>query len=82
MTEHLRAYNSLWQVRSDSWCRLEEAADRLTRPTTEGALKEKCIANCQELLTRLGSLEPLPGLRALRRREERYGRVRAACGLV
>ncbi|MBV8786847.1 MAG: ornithine decarboxylase [Mycobacterium sp.] len=58
MTEHLRAYNSLWQVRSDSWCRLEEAADRLTRPTTEGALKEKCIANCQELLTRLGSLEP------------------------
>lgn len=58
MTEHLRAYNSLWQVRSDSWCRLEEAADRLTRPTTEGVLKEKCIANCQELLTRLGSLEP------------------------
>ena len=29
MTEHLRAYNSLWQVRSDSWCRLEEAAAQL-----------------------------------------------------
>ena len=41
MTEHLRAYNSLWQVRSDSWCRLEEAADRLTRPDTAGALKEQ-----------------------------------------
>ncbi|HWF70207.1 MAG TPA: ornithine decarboxylase, partial [Mycobacterium sp.] len=58
MTEHLRAYNSLWQVRSDSWCRLEEAADRLTRPDTEGALKEKCVAACQELLARLSTLEP------------------------
>src|SRR5271165_4854098 len=58
MTEHLRAYNSLWQVRSDSWCRLEESADRLTRPDTAGALKEKCISACQELLTRLSTLEP------------------------
>jgi arginine decarboxylase len=58
MTEHLRAYNSLWQVRSDSWCRLEEAADRLARPTTGGALKEKCIDTCQDLLNRLGALEP------------------------
>ena len=58
MTEHLRAYNSLWQVRSDSWCRLEEAADRLTRPTTTGALKEKYVSTCQELLARLSTLEP------------------------
>ena len=58
MTEHLRAYNSLWQIRSDSWCRLEESADRLTRPDTAGALKEKCVAACQELLARLGTLEP------------------------
>ncbi len=58
MTEHLRAYNSLWQVRSDSWCRLEEAADRLTRPTTTGALKEKCVSTCQEILARLSTLEP------------------------
>ena len=58
MTEHLRAYNSLWQVRSDSWCRLEEAADRLTRPDTEGALKEECVAACQGLLARLSTLEP------------------------
>jgi arginine decarboxylase len=58
MTEHLRAYNSLWQVRSDSWCRLEESADRLTRPDTEGALKEKCLSACQDLLNRLSSLEP------------------------
>ena len=58
MTEHLRAYNSLWQVRSDSWCRLEEAADRLMRPTTTGALKEKYVSACQELLARLSTLEP------------------------
>jgi arginine decarboxylase len=58
MTEHLRAYNSLWQVRSDSWCRLEEAADRLTRPTTTGALKDKWASVCQELLARLSTLEP------------------------
>jgi len=58
MTEHLRAYNSLWQVRSDSWCRLEEAADRLTRPSTTGALKEKYVSACQELLARLSTLEP------------------------
>jgi arginine decarboxylase len=58
MTEHLRAYNSLWQVRSDSWCRLEEAADRLTRPDTAGELKETCIATCRDLLARLSTLEP------------------------
>ena len=58
MTEHLRAYNSLWQVRSDSWCRLEESADRLMRRDTGGALKEKCIRSCQDLLARLSTLEP------------------------
>jgi arginine decarboxylase len=58
MAEQLRAYNSLWQVRSDSWCRLEEAADRLTRPNTTGAVKEKCVSDCQELLARLSTLEP------------------------
>ncbi|MGO9925652.1 MAG: aminotransferase class I/II-fold pyridoxal phosphate-dependent enzyme, partial [Mycobacterium sp.] len=47
-----------WQVRSDSWCRLEEAADRLTRPTTTGALKDKWASACQELLVRLSTLEP------------------------
>ena len=62
MTEHLRAYNSLWQVRSDSWCRLEEAADRLTRPYTTGALKEKYVSACQELLARAEHLRALLGL--------------------
>ncbi len=58
MTEHLHAYNSLWQVRSDTWCRLEEAADRLTRPHTAGAVKDKCLSACQEQLASLSALEP------------------------
>ncbi|MBO0852273.1 MAG: aminotransferase class I/II-fold pyridoxal phosphate-dependent enzyme [Nocardia sp.] len=58
MTEHLRAYNSLWQVRGDSWCRLEEASDRLTRPTTTGDAKEKWADFCRDLLAELSTLEP------------------------
>lgn len=52
------AYNSAWQLRGDAWCRLEEAADRLTRTTTTGELKDRYVAICQELLTSLSPLEP------------------------
>jgi hypothetical protein len=45
-------------LRGDAWCRLEEAADRLTRPTTDGGLKERYVAICQDLLTQLTPLEP------------------------
>ncbi len=58
MTEHLHAYNSLWQVRSDSWCRLEEAADRLTHPSCIGELKNKWADACRDLLAELSTLEP------------------------
>ena len=58
MSDNSRAYNSIWQLRGDAWCRLEEAADRLTRPTTDGALKERYVAICQDLLTQLTPLEP------------------------
>jgi arginine decarboxylase len=37
---------------------LEEAADRLTRPTTNGELKETYVAICRDLLARLMPLEP------------------------
>jgi arginine decarboxylase len=57
MAEHLHAYNSLWQVRGDSWCRLDEAADRLARPTTTGQLKDKYAGICRELLNQLTPLE-------------------------
>lgn len=53
-----RAYNSVGQLRADAWCRLEEAADRLTRTTTTGALKEKYVGICRDLLIELTPLEP------------------------
>lgn len=58
MSDNSREYNSVWQLRSDAWCRLEEAADRLTRPTTNGELREEYVAICRELLTTLTPLEP------------------------
>lgn len=56
--DNSRAYNSVWQFRGDAWCRLEEAADRLTRPSTTGELKDEYVAICHDLLTRLTPLEP------------------------
>ena len=50
MSDNSRAYNSVWQLRGDSWCRLEEAADRLSRPTTNSELKDEYIAICRDLL--------------------------------
>ena len=58
MADNPRAYNSVWQLRGDSWCRLEEAADRLTRPLCTGKLKEQYVAVCSDLLTNLTPLEP------------------------
>ena len=58
MADNSHAYNSVWQLRGDSWCRLEEAADRLTRTTTTGALKDQYIAICKNLLNQLTPLEP------------------------
>ncbi|SBS79566.1 Arginine/lysine/ornithine decarboxylase [uncultured Mycobacterium sp.] len=58
MADISRAYNSVGQLRADAWCRLEEAADRLTRTTTTGALKEKYVGICRDLLTDLTPLEP------------------------
>ncbi|MDT5091831.1 MAG: hypothetical protein QOH60_1194 [Mycobacterium sp.] len=58
MPETSQAYNSVWQLRGDAWCRLEEAADRLTRTTTTGELKERYIGICGELLASLTPIEP------------------------
>jgi arginine decarboxylase len=58
MADNSHAYNSVWQLRGDAWCRLEEAADRLTRTTTTGALKDQYVAICRELLATLTPLEP------------------------
>lgn len=58
IVDNSRAYNSVWQLRSDAWCRLEEAADRLNRATTTGALKDEYIAICRDQLAALTPLEP------------------------
>ena len=58
MSDNSRAYNSVWQLRGDSWCRLEEASDRLTKPAASGELKEEYVAICRDLLTTLTPLEP------------------------
>ena len=87
MTEHLRAYNSLWQVRSDSWCRLEEAADRLTRPTTTGELKEQIasLPGPTGPSEHAGAVLGLSGLAAIRQgsaafRRRQLRQVRASGG--
>ncbi len=58
MSDNSRAYNSVWQLRGDAWCRLEEASDRLTKPTTSGELKEEYVTICRDLLATLTPLEP------------------------
>jgi arginine decarboxylase len=51
------AYSPVWQVRSDAWSRLEEAADGLNRPGTP-ELKESYAASASDLLAQLTPLEP------------------------
>jgi arginine decarboxylase len=58
MVDTSRAYNSVWQLRADAWCRLEEAAERLSRPITSGHNKEEYAALVTDLLARLTPLEP------------------------
>jgi len=53
-----RAYNSVWQLRADSWCRLEDAAVQLTRHAASGRPIEKINETCTDLLARLSPLEP------------------------
>ena len=58
MADRSHAYNTLWQVRADAWCRLEEAADRLSGPTTPAKVKELYATKAADLLTRLTPVEP------------------------
>lgn len=58
MADDSYAYNSVWQLRGDAWCRLEEAADRLTRTTTTGELKDQYTLICRDLLATLTPPEP------------------------
>ena len=57
MADRSHAYNALWQVRADAWCRLEEAAAGLSGPTTPAKAKERYAAKAGDLLTRLTPVE-------------------------
>jgi arginine decarboxylase len=57
MTERLEAYTSVWQLRSDAWCRLEEAADQLREPGTTAASAERYLQMCAGLLAKLARVE-------------------------
>ncbi|GAA4391081.1 aminotransferase class I/II-fold pyridoxal phosphate-dependent enzyme [Tsukamurella soli] len=52
-----RAYNTVWQMRSDAWCRLEEAAEVLTAPA-EPQERERQVEAVAELLRHLTPVEP------------------------
>ena len=51
------AYNSLWQVRTDSWCSLEESATQLVLATTHRRPTEKLAETVDGLLDTLGPIE-------------------------
>jgi arginine decarboxylase len=58
MVDRSHAYNTVWQLRADAWCRLEEAAERLSRPTASGRGSEQYAALVTDLLAQLTPLEP------------------------
>ena len=54
---HSRAYNSVWQFRADTWCRLEEAADRLSRAAAHGGPVDVLAATASRLVADLAPYE-------------------------
>jgi len=59
MIDRSQAYNSVWQLRADAWCRLEDAADQLTHHAAAGKPTDRHRGICDDLLARLTPLEPL-----------------------
>jgi arginine decarboxylase len=51
------AYNSIWQMRSDTWCRLEEAAHILAQSEPDQD-RERHVAQVADLLQLLAPVEP------------------------
>ncbi|TSD99918.1 ornithine decarboxylase [Skermania sp. ID1734] len=54
---HARAYNTVWQFRADTWCRLEEAADRLARAAAHSAEIDNLVDNAGRLVAALAPYE-------------------------
>ncbi|MFN8044041.1 MAG: ornithine decarboxylase, partial [Mycobacterium sp.] len=53
-----KSYNSVWQLRADTWCRLEDAAGQLTRLAAAGRPADEHQSVCAELLDQLAPIEP------------------------
>ncbi len=56
-TTHGNAYNTVWQMRADAWCRLEEAATGLDLPESP-EFKDEYVKVVAELLAELAPVEP------------------------
>ncbi len=66
---NLKAYNSLWQLRNDTWSSLEESAIQLARAEAQQRPVEKLVETVTELLDVLGPIErfwAFPGAQAYR----------------
>ena len=77
------AYNSLWQVRNDTWSSLEESATQLALAGARQHPVEQLIETVTGLLDVLGSIErfwAFPGAQASEGAAAvRGGQVRSAC---
>src|ERR1700757_2209135 len=66
---NLKAYNSLWQLRNDTWPSLGESATQLARAEGQQGPVEKLVEKVTELLDVLGPIErfwAFPGAQAYR----------------
>jgi arginine decarboxylase len=82
---NLKAYNSLWQLRNDTWSSLEESAIQLARAEAQQRPVEKLVETVTELLDVLGPIErfwAFPGAQAYREAQrlfaaDKYDRLAA-----
>jgi arginine/lysine/ornithine decarboxylase len=82
---NLKAYNSLWQLRNDTWSSLEESAIQLARAEAQQRPVEKLVETVTELLDVLGPIErfwAFPGAQACREAQrlfaaDKYDRLAA-----
>lgn len=58
METRAHVYNSVWQMRADTWCRLEEAAARLARLAATDKPTDAARALCADLIAQLAPIEP------------------------
>jgi arginine decarboxylase len=69
-------YNSLWQLRSDAWGRLEEASERLAAAVTQGGRTESLLEEVgalHELLEPIEHYWGFPGMRRFERARRMLG---------